>query len=38
MLHDLFAAADPGRVALLDDDGAGLTFAELDRFSAAVAG
>ena len=38
MLHDLFAAADPGRVALLDDDGARLTFAELDRLSAAVAG
>ena len=41
MLHDLFAdavATTPARPALIDDDGAVLTFAELERQSAALAG
>ena len=41
MLHHLFAdAVDtiPGRPALIDDHGGTLTFAELDRYSAALAG
>ena len=41
MLHDLIAAAvtaTPQRPALIDDDGAVLSFAELDRCSAALAG